>query len=43
MSVLHTMRKRTDYVTGAVRRAKDRLAGDAPADFYKLLIRCDSS
>jgi hypothetical protein len=43
MSVLHTLRKRTDEVTAAFQRALDRLADDATADLNKLLFRCDSS
>jgi hypothetical protein len=43
MSVLHTLRKRTDDVTGAFQRALDRLAEDATVDLYKLLFRSDSS
>ncbi len=43
MSVLHTLRKRTDDVTAAFQRALDRLAEDSTADLYKLLFRCDSS
>jgi hypothetical protein len=43
MSVLHTLRKRTDDVTGAFRHALDRLAEDATTDLYKLLTRCDTS
>jgi len=43
MSVLHTLRKRTQDVTGAFQRALDALAKDPTADLYKLLCRCDSS
>ena len=43
MSVLHTLRKRTDDVTGAFQYALDRLAQDARVDLYKLLFRSDSS
>ena len=43
MSVLHTLRKRTDDVTAAFQRILDRLAADERADPYKLLLRCDSS
>jgi transposase len=43
MSVLHTLRKRTDDVTAAFQRALDRLAEDPTTDLYKLLFRCDSS
>jgi hypothetical protein len=43
MSVLHTLRKRTDDLTGAFQRALDRLAEDPKADPYKLLFHCDSS
>jgi transposase len=43
MSVLHTLRKRTDDVTGAFQLALDRLAEDPTPDLYKLLFRCDSS
>jgi transposase len=43
MSVLHTLRKRTDDVTGAFQRALDRLAKDTTADLHKLLFRSDSS
>ena len=43
MSVLHTLRKRTDNVTAAFQHALDRLVDAPPADLYKLLFRCDSS
>jgi transposase len=43
MSLLHTLRKRTDDVTAAFQRILDRLAEDERADLYKLLARCDSS
>lgn len=43
MSVLHTLRKRTDEVTAAFQRVLDRVAADERADLYKLLARCDSS
>ena len=43
MSVLHTLRKRTDHVTAAFQRALDRLAEDGKINLYKLLFRCDSS
>ena len=43
MSVLHTLRKRTDDVTAAFQRVLDRVAADEHADLYKLLLRCDSS
>jgi transposase len=43
MSVLHTLRKRTEDVTAAFQRALDRLAEDETVDPYKLLFRCDSS
>ena len=41
MSVLHTLRKRTDDVFGAFKRALDALAEDEKRDPYKLLF--DSS
>jgi len=41
MSVLHTLRKRTDDVFGAFNRALDKLAEDETRDPYKLLF--DSS
>jgi len=43
MSVLHTLRKRTDDVTAAFQRALDRMAEDETIELYKLLFRCDSS
>ena len=43
MSVLHTLRKRTQDVTAAFQRTLDALAKDPTADLYKLLCRCDSS
>ena len=43
MSVLHTLRKRTDDVTASFQRILDRLAADPHADLYQLLRRCDSS
>jgi len=43
MSVLHTLRKRTDEVTAAFQRALDRLVEDPTTDLYQLLLRCDSS
>jgi transposase len=43
MSVLHTLRKRTDDVTAAFQRVLDRLAEDPTFDLYKLLFRSDSS
>jgi transposase len=43
MSVLYTLRKRTDDVTGPFQRALDWLAQDPKADLYKLLFRADSS
>ena len=43
MSVLHTLRKRTDDVTGAFQRVLDRLVEAHKADLYKLLFRSDSS
>jgi hypothetical protein len=43
MSVLHTLRKRTQDVTAAFQRTLDTLAKDSTADLYKLLCRCDSS
>jgi hypothetical protein len=43
MSVLHTLRKRTDNVTAAFQRALDRVVEDPTTDLYKLLFRCDSS
>jgi len=43
MSVLHTVRKRTDDVTAAFQCALDRLAEDSTVDLYKLLFRSDSS
>lgn len=43
MSVLHTLRKRTDDVTAAFQHVLDRLAADPTTDLYKLLFRCDSS
>ena len=43
MSVLHTVRKRTDEVTVAFQRALDRLAEDSAVDLHKLLFRSDSS
>lgn len=43
MSVLHTLRKRTDEVTAAFQRALDRLAEDPAANLCKLLFRSDSS
>jgi len=41
MSVLHTLRKRTDDYFGAFKRALDALAQDETRDPYKLLF--DSS
>ena len=43
MSVLHTLRKRTNNLTVAFQRALDRWAQDAKVDLYKLLFRSDSS
>jgi hypothetical protein len=43
MSVLHTLRKRTEDVTAAFQQALDRLVQQPDADLYKLLFRCDSS
>jgi len=43
MSVLHTLRKRTDDVTAAFQRTLDRLAEDPTLNLYKLLFRSDSS
>jgi transposase len=43
MSVLHTLRKRTDDVTAAFQRALNCLAEDPTTDLYNLLFRCDSS
>jgi hypothetical protein len=43
MSVLHTLRKRTDDVTATFQRALDRLAQDSTVDLFKLLFRSDSS
>lgn len=43
MSVLQTLRKRTDDVTGAFQRTLDRLAEDATIDLDNLLFRSDSS
>ena len=44
MSVLHTLRKRTEDVRAAFQRALDRMAEDpVSVDLYKLLFRCDSS
>jgi transposase len=43
MSVLHSLRKRTDDVTAAFQRVLDRLAEDPAANLYKLLFRSDSS
>jgi hypothetical protein len=43
MSVLHTLRKRTDEVTAAFQRALDRLAEDSSINLYKLLFGSDSS
>jgi len=43
MSVLHTLRLRSDDVTAAFQRALNRLVEDPTTDLYKLLFRCDSS
>jgi len=43
MSVLHTLRKRTDDVRVAFQRALDRLAENAALDPYAALYRLDSS
>jgi hypothetical protein len=43
MSVLHTLRKRTDDVTAAFQRVLDSLVQDPTADLYQLLFRSDSS
>jgi hypothetical protein len=41
MSILHTLRKRTNDVFGVFKRALDKLAQDETRDPYKLLL--DSS
>lgn len=43
MSVLHTLRKRTEDVTVAFQHALDRLAADDSCDPYTALFRFDSS
>jgi hypothetical protein len=43
MSVLHTLRKRTEEVTAAFRQTLDRLVQEPMAELYKLLFRTDSS
>jgi transposase len=43
MSVLHTLRKRTEDVTAAFQQALDRLAEDDSRDPYAALFRFDSS
>jgi len=43
MSVLHTLRKRTQNVTAAFQGALDRLADAPTTNLYKLLFRSDSS
>jgi len=43
MSVLQTLRKRSEEVIAAFQRALDRLAEDPKANLYKLLFRSDSS
>lgn len=43
MSVLHTLRKRTEDVTAAFQQALDRLAKDSSRDPYAALFRFDSS
>ena len=43
MSVLHTLRKRTDDVTAAFARALNRLAEDDALDPYAALFKIDSS
>lgn len=43
MSVLHTLRKRSEEVTTTFRAMLDRLAEDQTTDLYSLLTRCDTS
>jgi hypothetical protein len=43
MSVLHTLRKRTDNVTAAFQHALDGLAANPKVNLYKLIFCCDSS
>jgi hypothetical protein len=43
MSVLHTIRKRSDDVTATFRAMLDRLAEEETTDLYSLLGRCDTS
>jgi len=43
MSVLHTLRKRTNNVTAAFQHALDGLAANPKVNLYKLIFCCDSS